>query len=145
MAAQKKAGFQSCDAMICFVIIKPRQDFIRHVQGNIWCHAYNWEPFQRYAVKSYGSAQLKLFYRWQQGGSCHYSCYSPLYSHTAAIIHNLWLSSEKRCNHGWKSISGTSGKIKKPAQCQQGQGLVQEKGFLFFFFSSSFPFSLCWE
>lgn len=42
-------------------------DFKRQVQRNKWCHAYNWEPFERYVVKSCRSAQLKLFYRWQQG------------------------------------------------------------------------------
>lgn len=37
--------------------------FIQHYKC---CHLYNWEPFERYAVKSFCSAMLKLFYRWQK-------------------------------------------------------------------------------
>lgn len=80
----------------------------------------------------------RLYCRWQQREIC---CYSPFYRHSAAIIQNLWLSSERGCNHGWKSISRTSGKIKKLAQCQQGQGLVQEKRRDFFPHHFNFPFA----
>lgn len=61
---------------------------------------YDWEPFERYVVKSYCSAQLKLSFSWQQREVATIPDLPPSCSHTAAIIQNLWLSSEKGCNHG---------------------------------------------
>lgn len=45
---------------------------------------------------------------WQQGEADSIPAIPPFYSHTAAIIQNLWLSPQKGCNYGWKWISGTS-------------------------------------
>lgn len=56
---------------------------------------YDWEPFERYVVKSYCSAQLKLSFSWQQREVATIPDLPQFSSHTAAIIQNLWLSSEK--------------------------------------------------
>lgn len=105
---------------------------VSHLQlGTIWkvcCEVILW-------------CSAQIIQNMKARGWSHYSCDSPLYSHTAAIIQNLWLSSERECNHGWKSISGTSGKIKTLAQCQQGQGLVQEKRRDFSHHRFGFPFA----
>lgn len=101
-----------------------------HAQWNKWCHAYNWELFERYIVKSYCSIQLKLFYRWQQGVSLVIPYCTVMRLQLFKIFDYLQRGDAIMAKN---QFQGHQEKSKKLAECQQGQGLVQRTRRDFFF------------
>lgn len=103
---------------------------------------YDWEPFERYVVKSSCSAQLKLSFSWQQKKVATNPDLPPFYRHTAAIIQNLWLSSEKG-RQSWLKINFRDIRKNQKASTvpTRLRGLCkrEEGGGIFFLMVSLFP------
>lgn len=121
--------------------VKPRQGSYQDVQSNIWCHAYNWEPFQRYVVKSYGSALLKLFYRRQQGEVATIL----VIPHCIVILQQLFkifdYPQRSDAIMAENQFQGHQEKSKSQHSANRAKGLCERREGIFF--SSSFRFSLC--
>lgn len=117
-----------------------RLNFARHVQWNEWCHTHNWEPFQRYAVKSYCRVQLKWSYIIARGNS-HYPCYS----HSTVILQQLFkifdYPQRGDAIMAENQFQGHQEKSKSLNSANRAKGLCKRREEIFF--SSSFRFSLC--